>query len=64
MSDCTTHHHACECRESKIAELVRALEFYADKDNWDDDFTPTVWDDGQVDLGDRARAALEKWRGK
>lgn len=40
------------------ARLREALEFYANKENWDDDFTPTIWDDGNVDLGSRARKAL------
>jgi hypothetical protein len=36
-----------------------ALEFYADRDNWDtDDFSPTIWDDGAIDLGKRAQDAL------
>lgn len=42
-----------------LERAMAALEFYADRDNWDEDFTPTVWDDGNVDLGNRARAALE-----
>lgn len=48
-------------QQEEIDRLREALEFYANKDNWDDDqFTPTVWDDGAVDLGKRARKALGK----
>lgn len=39
--------------------LVEALEFYADIENWDDDkFNPTVWDDGNIDMGKKAMIAL------
>lgn len=50
---------------AQLAEAGGVVEFYADKENWDDDsFTPTCWDDGQIDLGERARAYLEKYHGK
>jgi hypothetical protein len=26
MKECTTHHHACECREEKVARLYTALK--------------------------------------
>ena len=45
---------------STIRKMRGALEFYTDKNNWDDDFTPTIWDDGRVDLGDRAKKCLEE----
>ena len=25
MKECTTHHHACDCREAKFAELEQQL---------------------------------------
>jgi hypothetical protein len=32
---CTTHHHACDCREAKFAELERELaELTKDRDGW------------------------------
>jgi hypothetical protein len=41
-----------------------ALEFYEDIENWDDDrFSPTIWDDGNIDMGRRARNALGKGEG-
>ncbi len=43
---------------TELAKARGTLAFYADKENWDDDFTPTVWDDGKVDLGNKAREAL------
>lgn len=46
-----------------VDRLEDALKFYADKDNWDEENalgqTPSCWDDGHVDLGNRARQALE-----
>lgn len=49
---------------SKLNIAREALEFYADKDNWDEENglgqTPSCWDGGAVDLGDRARKALEE----
>lgn len=26
MTNCTTHHHACDCREAMFAEMVEALK--------------------------------------
>lgn len=60
--------HAWQAREPEITKLKKALViadeaigFYADKDNWDDDqFTPTVWDDGKVDMGDKSREAQKQ----
>lgn len=41
MSECITHHFACDCREKKFSETevklkvaTEALEFYANKENW------------------------------
>lgn len=48
MKECTTHHHACDCREAEFAKLTAEIEKlkrivevydksnnkYADKDNW------------------------------
>jgi len=60
-----THHHACDCREAKVARLVEALSFYATGDNW----VPARGPDGEPcmsntweDAGERARAALDEWR--
>ncbi|MBC7737353.1 MAG: hypothetical protein H7245_09090 [Candidatus Saccharibacteria bacterium] len=51
--------HVIDYESFKI--VCEALKFYADKDNWDDDpFCPTVWNDGQLDMGKIAREALEK----
>ncbi len=45
-----------------IREQRAALEFYADKKHWDhwdiENMSPTIWDDGNIDLGNRARRAL------
>lgn len=45
-----------------IEVLKAALYFYEDKDNWDEENplgqTPSCWDDGAVDLGNRAKEAL------
>lgn len=42
-----------------LRKCLGALEFYSDKDNWDDDqFIPTVWDNGNIDMGRRARECL------
>ncbi len=47
--------------EAKLRVAGEALGFYADKDNWDtDQFSPTIWDDGAIDLGKRAKKALEE----
>lgn len=53
----------CKLLEDNLKEAVSALEFYEDRENWDDDaFNPTCWVDGNIDLGQTARAALEKIR--
>jgi hypothetical protein len=45
--------------QSENQRLREALEFYANLENWDTNYTtPTIWDDGDVDLGRRARQAL------
>ena len=49
-----------------LIQIIRvqneALEFYANKDNWDEENslgqTPSCWDSGSVDLGLRAMSAL------
>ena len=42
-----------------LLSCVEALDFYADKENWDtENMSPTVWDDGNIDLGRRAFKAL------
>ena len=28
MRECITHHHACDCREAKMARLGEALEYF------------------------------------
>lgn len=49
----------------EVRVLVEALEFYADRDNWDDDaYCPTIWDDGNIDLGRKAIKALEPFQGE
>jgi hypothetical protein len=54
--------HAAACAEDTARKLeiaIKVLEFYADMENWDDDkFSPTVWHDGNVDIGAMAREAL------
>ena len=54
-----------------IAELEKALEFYADEDNWlnPDNYVPywTLWDNGDNIGFHKARetiAKLKEWRGK
>jgi hypothetical protein len=45
--------------------LRKALEFYADLDNWDtENMSPTIWDNGNIDLGKTAKAALEARSGE
>lgn len=52
---------ALALEREKVKVLREAVEFYEDKDNWDDDqFSPTIWDNGKIDMGDRAREALAK----
>lgn len=47
-------------KNAEIEKFRKALEFYADKENWDlHEMTPTIWDDGAVDCGNRARIALD-----
>ena len=56
---------------SRIQELERenekfriGLGFYADEENWDDDkFSPTVWENGSIDMGNIAREALKRGEG-
>lgn len=50
MEACTTHHHACDCREAKIQKLLQALEFYYQGNEWD--------------YGVKAREVLQGWRGE
>jgi len=46
---------------AELAEALEVIEYYGNKENWDDHVTPTIWDDGSVDLGNRARAFLAKY---
>ncbi len=36
MKECTTHHHACDCREARIAELIGAQRLLWALDTPDD----------------------------
>lgn len=46
-------------------KLEEALLFYADKENWDTDhYSPTIWDNGSIDLGKKARKVLEELKNK
>jgi len=52
---CITHHHACDCREARVARLVEALEEVASFqpcEPWRDITRAVVV----------ARAALDEWR--
>lgn len=42
----------------KLKKYRDALKLYANKHNWDDDPFPTLWDNGDLDVGKRARKAL------
>lgn len=45
-----------------LEKAVEMAEFYADKENWDDEeFIPTIWDNGKIDLGDKAREFLSEF---
>jgi hypothetical protein len=46
--ECITHHHACACREARVAKLVEALEFIASSVP----IAPAVV----------VRAAIDEWR--
>lgn len=44
---------------NRLQTALISLEFYANRDNWDDDlYCPTIWDDGGIDLGRQAQKAL------
>lgn len=43
-------------------DVIRALEFYANRDVWDDDGGATVRTPAELDGGRRARAALGRVR--
>lgn len=44
-------------KHPKVKALVKALEFYADKNKWLSD-VPYIGAEAEVDMGDNARAAL------
>ena len=57
---CITHHHACDCREARVAKLVEALESIAEygthTKSWHDvDLLASV-------VSRVSRAALDEWR--
>ena len=52
---CTTHHHACDCREAVHREVAEALNRLCRW--WDDEAVQNRTEDWA-----RARAALEKYR--
>jgi len=63
MSTCPNEEWECKKIERRlereIAKLRAALEWYAEIENWDTQhYTPTIWVDGNVDLGSTARKAL------
>lgn len=67
IEEVTPPKQSCECPDCETIRFLlalckkrgEALEFYADKTNWDDDYMiPTIWDDGNIDLGKRACKAL------
>jgi hypothetical protein len=69
IRDSIEHHDACRRILSACEEMEKALKFYADEKNYDDDCAPIVeafhegvhhddWDMGQV-----ARECLKKVRG-
>lgn len=44
---------------ARVEKFETALKFYADRENWDDNkFCPTIWNDGNPDVGKAAREAL------
>jgi hypothetical protein len=72
--NCTTH-HICDCLQQNLADYERALEFYANRDNYDRDGQLAHYEwygephlskmkDCWIDYGFSARKALEKWRPK
>lgn len=71
--ECTTHHHACDCREAAFAELHAAAFAYFDgycvdeADDWfDDDGNVGVWTGctrEQWAAANRLRDALNRVQG-
>ena len=59
---CTTHHHACDCREEKIKRLVRSVRSALD------DLCVTYDIDGnsmrECDAADQLRLILKEWEGE
>ncbi len=56
---------AWEKRDVEAKGLAEALEFYADKENWDPPNTlpsPSLWDDGYIETGQRATKALKEFK--
>lgn len=56
-------HEAATNRLLQLLEkAVKMANFYADKENWDDEeFIPTIWDNDKIDLGDKAREFLSEF---
>lgn len=45
-----------------LEKAVKMAEFYADKENWDyEEVIPTIWDNGKIDLGDKALEFLSEF---
>jgi len=63
--NCTTHHHACECREAQMATLIDAmadlLEEYEDRSaQFGDDY---LWEKHEdKDTIETARTLLREWK--
>jgi hypothetical protein len=53
--ECTTHHHACDCREAKFKELERenaALRADKERLDWLEKARPIAWALGSADRGE------------
>ena len=59
-----THHHACDCREARVAKLVEAVEaLMKDADVWNDGCSCCVTKYlEETDEFKAVRAALDEWR--
>ena len=59
--ECITHHHACDCREARVAKLVEALTeinlAIMDAGN-----NAVAWIGVQDRIAAATRAALDEWR--
>jgi len=66
MTNCITHHHACDCREeafcTQISVLTQALQIYATESNWRGELVIPLAKQGiyyaQRDRGQIAKQAL------